>query len=264
MKRYAILCLTLLLCGACVKEMEPVAPDTTPAQTIVIPEGATEGEVIIKFSPEMEDILDQTMTRSGGEATRSGIPSTDEVLDILGAYSFERVFPVDPRNEERTREAGLHLWYIVRFDEGEDLATAFERLSRLGEVDKLQCNRPIARAYNPQIEPHFVSCAEADSRATTRATEWPFNDPEMWRQWCYINDGTADFKQEWAGVVAGCDAGCEEAWELSTGDEDIIVAVMDEAVMWSHPDLAANIWINEGEELHTGVDADGNGYVDDK
>ena len=264
MKRYAILCLTLLLCGACVKEMEPVAPDTTPAQTIVIPEGATEGEVIIKFSPEMEDILDQTMTRSGGEATRSGIPSTDEVLDILGAYSFERVFPVDPRNEERIREAGLHLWYIVRFDEGEDLATAFERLSRLGEVDKLQCNRPIARAYNPQIEPHFVSCAEADSRATTRATEWPFNDPEMWRQWCYINDGTADFKQEWAGVVAGCDAGCEEAWELSTGDEDIIVAVMDEAVMWSHPDLAANIWINEGEELHTGVDADGNGYVDDK
>lgn len=264
MKRYAILGLTLLLCGACVKEMEPVAPDTTPAQTIVIPEGATEGEVIIKFGPEMEDILAQTMTRSGGEATRSGIPSTDEVLDILGAYSFERVFPVDPRNEERTREAGLHLWYIVRFDEGEDLATAFERLSRLGEVDKLQCNRPIARAYNPQIEPHFVSCAEADSRATTRATEWPFNDPEMWRQWCYINDGTADFKQEWAGVVAGCDAGCEEAWELSTGDEDIIVAVMDEAVMWSHPDLAANIWINEGEELHTGVDADGNGYVDDK
>ena len=39
---------------------------------------------------------------------------------------------------------------------------------------------------------------------------------------------------------------------------------MDEAVMWSHPDLADNIWINEGEELNAGVDADGNGYVDDK
>lgn len=29
--------------------------------------------------------------------TRSGIPSTDEVLDILGAYHFERIFPVDTK-----------------------------------------------------------------------------------------------------------------------------------------------------------------------
>ncbi|MBR2429213.1 MAG: S8 family serine peptidase [Alistipes sp.] len=264
MKIYAIIVAMLVLCGACTKDVEPTAPDTTPNNTVTIPEGATEGEIIIKFKPEMEAILDATMTRTEGIATRSGIPSTDEVLEILGAYHFERVFPVDPRNEERTREAGLHLWYIVHFDKGEDLASAMQRLSQLGEVDKLQCNRPIERAYNPSAEPHFISCEEADSRATTRATEWPFNDPEIYRQWCYINDGTADFDQEWAGVTAGCDAGCEEAWKLSTGDEDIIVAVFDEAVMWSHPDLKDNIWINEGEELHTGVDADGNGYVDDK
>ena len=236
-------------------------PNRTP--NIVVAEDATEGEVIIKFKPEMEAILDETMTRSEGIATRSGIPSTDEVLEILGAYHFERVFPVDYRHEERTRENGLHLWYIVKFDPKEDIASAMERLSKLGEVDKLQCNRPIQRAYNPSTEPHFISCAEADA-AATRSTEWPFNDPEIYRQWCYINDGTAPFTQEWADVVAGADAGCKEAWELATGDEEIIVAVMDEAVMWSHPDLADNIWINEGEEYNAGVDADGNGYIDDK
>jgi subtilisin family serine protease len=262
MRRYITIVAAAALAMGCVNENTSIpTPDTTP--TVVVPEGATAGEVIIKFSPEMEAILDQTMTRSGGEATRSGIPSTDEVLDILGAYSFERVFPVDSANETRTREAGLHLWYIVRFDEGEDLQQAFERLSKLGEVDKLQCNRPIQRAYNPQSEPHFVSCAEAEA-ATTRSTQWPFNDPDIYRQWCYINDGSAPFKQDWAGVIAGADAGCQEAWELCTGDEDIIVAVMDEAVMWSHPDLADNIWINEGEELNAGIDADGNGYKDDK
>lgn len=37
----------------------------------------------------MSDILDQTLTRAGGISTRSGIPSTDEVLNILGAYHFE-------------------------------------------------------------------------------------------------------------------------------------------------------------------------------
>ena len=231
---------------------------------VVIPEDASRGEVIIKFKPEMEAILDAVMTRSGGEATRSGIPSTDEVLDILGAYSFERVFPVDTRHEERTREEGLHLWYIVRFDENEDLTNAFARLSALGEVDKIQCNRELKRAYTG--EPHFISSAEVERRAVTRAKQDFFTDPELSRQWCYINDGDAsrDFVSERAGIVAGADVGCIEAWKRCVGDEDIIVAVMDEAVMWSHSDLADNIWINEGEELHAGVDADGNGYKDDK
>ncbi|MBR4964149.1 MAG: S8 family serine peptidase [Alistipes sp.] len=262
MKKYLYIAMALMM-SACVNDNISINTPVEDTTHVALPEDATAGEVIVKFKPEMESILDQTMTRSGGNATRSGIPSTDEVLDILNAYSFERVFPVDLRHEERTREAGLHLWYIVRFDENEDLGLAMERLSKLGEVDKLQCNRPIQRAYNPSSEPHFVSCNEVDSRAT-RSVEWPFNDPEIYRQWCYINDGSAPFSQEWAGVISGADAGCEEAWKLCTGDEDIIVAVMDEAVMWSHPDLADNIWINEGEELNAGVDADGNGYIDDK
>lgn len=261
--RKTLIIASLLLAVGCVKDdMVVLSPEQTD-NTIVIPVDANLGEAIIKFKPEMEDILDQTMTRSGGEATRSGIPSTDEVLDILGAYSFERVFPVDPRHEERTREAGLHLWYIVRFDESENIGEAFARLSKLGEVDKLQCNRQLKRAHTG--EPVFVSCAEADSRMTTRSEEKPLVDPDRYRQWCYHNDGaTRDFVSERAGIVAGADAGCLEAWTKCVGDEDIIVAVMDEAPMWSHPDLAANIWINEGEELHAGKDADGNGYKDDK
>lgn len=262
MKRTLIFA-TLLFAAGCVKDNLDITPIEQDNTAMVIPVDANLGEVIIKFKPEMENILDQTMTRSGGEATRSGIPSTDEVLDILGAYSFERVFPVDPRHEERTREAGLHLWYIVRFDESENIGDAFARISKLGEVDKVQCNRQLKRAYNPLSEAYIVEPTRAGSMATT--TDWPFNDEYISRQWCYANDGTAVFNADGrTKAKAGCDAGCLEAWELSTGDEEIIVAVMDEAVMWSHPDLEANIWINEGEELHAGKDADGNGYKDDK
>ena len=262
MKKYIYMVAALLM-GACYNEEVNIIPSDDNTTSVTLPEDATQGEVIIKFKPEMEALLDATMTRSGGVATRSGIPSTDEVLEILDAYHFERVFPVDQRHEMRTRENGLHLWYIVKFNPEEELASAIERLSQLGEVDKLQCNRPIRPTYNPQSEPRFVSCDEALSN-TTRSSEWPFNDPDIYRQWCYINRGTAPFTQPWAGIVAGADAGCEEAWKLATGDEEIIVAVMDEAVMWSHPDLADNIWINEGEEYNAGVDADGNGYIDDK
>lgn len=264
MKKYLYYVVAVaLMATACVNDDIASQEGVQEQQAVVIPEDANPGEVIIKFKPEMEVILDECMTRSGGEATRSGIPSTDEVLDILGAYSFERVFPVDTRHEVRTREEGLHLWYIVRFDENEDLRVAFERLSKLGEVDKIQCNRELKRAYVG--DPVFVSCAEANNRAATRSSNKPFNDPDLYRQWCYFNDGVKrDFVSERAGIVEGADAGCLEAWKKCVGDDEIIVAVMDEAPMWSHPDLAANIWINEGEELHAGVDADGNGYKDDK
>lgn len=261
MKRVLIIA-SLLVSVGCIKDDIAVCPSEQDNTTIIIPVDANLGEAIIKFKPEMEDILDMTLTRSGGEATRSGIPSTDEVLEILGAYSFERVFPVDPRHEERTREAGLHLWYIVRFDESENIGEAFARLSKLGEVDKLQCNRQLKRAYNPNSTVHTVSATRSGE---AQPTEWPFNDNLISRQWCYANDGTMVFNEDGrTKALAGCDAGCLEAWELCTGDEDIIVAVMDEAPMWSHPDLEANIWVNEGEELHAGKDADGNGYKDDK
>mgnify|MGYP003295576329 CR=1 FL=1 len=258
MKKYIYMVAALLM-GACYNEEVNIIPSDDNTTSVTLPEDATQGEVIIKFKPEMEALLDATMTRSGGVATRSGIPSTDEVLEILDAYHFERVFPVDQRHEMRTRENGLHLWYIVRFDENEDLNKAFVRLSKLGEVDKIQCNRELKRAYVPDSEPVFISCAEADSRVATRSMAMPFDDPDLYRQWCYHNDGTTrDFVSERAGIKAGADAGCLEAWELCTGDEEIIVAVMDEAVMWSHPDLADNIWVNEGEELYAGKDADGN------
>ena len=265
MKKYLYyIAAVVLMATACVNDdVATQGASQEQNNDVVIPDGANPGEVIIKFKPEMEAILDECMTRSGEAATRSGIPSTDEVLDILGAYSFERVFPVDRRHEARTREEGLHLWYIVRFDENENLREAFERLSKLGEVDKIQCNRELKRAYTG--EPVFVSCAEVNSRIATRSLAMPFKndpDPELYRQWCYFNNGSP---RDFAPIVAGADAGCLEAWELCTGDEEIIVAVMDEAVMWSHPDLSANIWTNEKEETGvSGYDEDGNGYKDDK
>ena len=222
---------------------------------------AIDGELLIKFSPEMTTILDgyfATRAAGAGMATRSGIPSTDEVLEILGAYSFERVFPVDPRNEERTREAGLHLWYKVCFDENVDLDAAIKRLSMLGEISKIQCNRRIYRIDSRVAE-------EALPAGVTRAaTELPFNDPELSLQWGYINKGGYAFEQPWAGAVAGCDVGCEDAWTLCTGDGSIIVGVMDEGVHWEHPDLMANIWVNEDEEYASSLDNDGNGYKGDR
>ena len=238
---------------------------------ITIPADAEAGELLIKFSPEMSDILDQaqkSQTRAG-KATRSGIPSTDEVLDILGSYSFERVFPVDANTEARTREAGLHLWYTVKFSKGTDLKVAAERLKQLGEISKVQTNGRIKRAYNTDSKRIYLSDKALQQKATRAAANGEPNDPGFVSQWHYRNlgEGNYDFENlnnNHVGAKAGCDVNALEAWKSCTGDPSIIVAILDEGVMYTHPDLAANMWCNPGETVQGAkTDGDGNGYEGD-
>ena len=238
---------------------------------ITIPSDAEAGELLIKFAPEMSSILDQAQmskTRSG-KATRSGIPSTDEVLDILGSYSFERVFPVDANTEARTREAGLHLWYTVKFDKSTDLKAAAERLKQLGEVTKVQTNGRIKRAYNTDSKRIYLSDKALQQKATRAAASGEPNDPGFAYQWHYRNLGTGNYGFEnlndnQAGAEAGCDVNAVEAWKTCVGDPSIIVAVLDEGVMYIHPDLAPNMWCNPGETTQGAkADGDGNGYEGD-
>ena len=272
-KNFLYTALFALMLASC-SEQEVIEQPSTPTggTEVQLPADVTSGELLIKFDPAMTEILDQALTvatRSGGAMTRSGIPSTDEVLDILGTYHFERIFPVDTKNEERTRTSGLHLWYRVKFDENTDLKEAAGRLAKLGEVAKVQANSHIQRAYRVDGYRSYVSESALRQKAATRTvtTGSTFSDPGFAYQWHYNNSGNNPFDNQNVlknGSRPGCDVGCMEAWKKCTGDPSIIVAVLDEGVMYTHPDLKGNMWINEKEELYADKDADGNGYKDDK
>ena len=174
---YGIFAIAFLAFTACTNEELP-----TPGTGQDTPVEHKSGEILVKFSPYVSEILDKAAaaTRSGGPATRSGILSVDEVLDIVGGYQIERVFPVDGRNEERTRESELHLWYVVRFGDDYSAEEVAEKLSALGEVQHVNLNRTIRRAYNAgkKAMPLTREALAAMQRATRAAgdTGYPFND----------------------------------------------------------------------------------------
>ncbi len=53
------------------------------------------------------------------------------------------------------------------------------------------------------------------------------------------------------------------AWDIVTGTQTVIIAIIDSGIDLTHPDLQANLWINPGEIPGNGIDDDNNGYVDD-
>lgn len=92
-----------------------------------------------------------------------------------------------------------------------------------------------------------VLYAEPNYRVKKSAT---VNDPSFSGLWAL--DNTSDV-----------DLDVPEAWDITTGSPEIVVAVIDEGIDISHPDIAQNIWTNPGEIAGDGIDNDGNGYIDD-
>lgn len=259
-----LLLFAALALGSCTKDATEQAtgpePEAKAASKLVFSsENAVRGELLVCFGEEAVAGIESSVmqvTRSGGVATRSGIADFDAVLGSIGVKALQRLFPVDERNEERTRAAGLHRWYVVEFDDAADLDKAALDMARIAEVSKVEFNQQLMHVHEGRVIP----LAETGAAPQTRAAVG-FNDPHLGRQWHYINTGD---KSIYSKIKAGADVNCDEAWQLCTGDPRVIVAVVDNCVQWGHPDLAANMWTNTAElNGSEGRDDDSNGYADD-
>jgi thermitase len=93
------------------------------------------------------------------------------------------------------------------------------------------------------------------------------NDPAFDDQWGLSNTGQihviTDPPPASAQGVADADADVSDAWSVTQGSPETVIAILDTGVDLSHPDLSPNLWVNTGETAANGIDDDGNGYVDD-
>lgn len=245
MKKYIlpIFSAVSLLCVSCEDgDIVPATESISVNQKVEAAlKGAMKGQMMVRISA---DDVEQLTTLSG----------------ILGDVVAEPLFPTDKRRIEQSHEAGMDEWYLVRFSEDVDMLTAYHAIGATHGVKVLQPNRQI----EPDLKYRGHKTIVDVNNSLKSASVGFFNDPGLPHQWGYINTGDYSFEKSWAPALAGADVNCAEAWPLCTGDPEIIVAVMDEAVMYSHPDLLGNMWVNEAETQNSDIDADGNGYPGDR
>ena len=265
-RKYIFFTTAVLAAGlaSCSVEEQKVTTDAVVSDVPELTADVVEGQLLVRFDARVSEILDKAgLTKSGPlmPMDRSGILSVDEILDLVDGYRIERVFPADSRSEAKAREEGLHLWYVVSFDEKHPVEKVAADLARLGEVSRVEFNRTLKRAsHKPAVPLTAVQLADA----MTRSAQQKFNDSYLRYQWNLINDGSLNNDElTQKKFIPGADVQVEKAWELTTGDPSIIVAVLDEGVDVDHEDLQASMWVNEGEIWASHEDNDGNGYEGD-
>lgn len=231
MKRFLLSVVGVLLLAGCVHDnLDQISCDATPSSKLRNwSENAAKGRLMVRL---VEGAVDLSI----------------EGLDL----DVEPLFPA-------TKSAKMSRWQLVRFDESLDLRAVAESIAESSNVEFVEFDLPMKR-IDAESMPMPTSRPEP-----TRSTTYPFNDPELPYQWHYYNDGwLKEYADEEEYCLAGADINLFNAWKYTTGDNRIIVAVMDGGIMVDHEDLKDNMWINEAEyNGQLGIDDDMNGYVDD-
>lgn len=240
MRKLQILCCYVLLSVLC---CSPLFGQTQLQEV-------KKGIVKIKVTDELVQTIGLTPKLHKG-IIKTGIPELDKINQEIKAVSMARVFPYSPKFEEKAKRHGLHQWYEIRYENPvtpDNARSLYERVPGVIVAETL-------RAYKP-VQPKIVQ-PDLSKMLHTRSTA-PFNDPFLSAQWHYNNDGKTQ------DAVIGSDINLYEAWKITTGTPNVVVAIIDGGIDYKHRDIAANMWVNEAELNGTeGVDDDGNGYVDD-
>jgi len=114
----------------------------------------------------------------------------------------------------------------------------------LEKIRELQ-RHPLVEYAEPNYIAHVKDTMSAEVALTVRAMDTIPNDPLYPSQWNLAK------------------IGAPSAWDITTGSQSVVIAIIDSGVDLDHPELEAKIWTKPCEVPGNGLDDDGNGYKDD-
>ncbi|MCB2230977.1 PKD domain-containing protein [bacterium] len=236
MKRQVILLsLILLVPGLLLAAPDNIKVVNQPEQ---IPSflGWAPGELIVQFKVPSSQI---ETARAGGGQIAMGVSSLDAIAAKYQVSEMRQLFKGAQPQVVKGTYMDLSRHYVVHFDPKADL----------DEVMKAYQNDPNVES----VEKNGIHAMYATPNDGYYSYQWHLNQ------------------------ASDHDVDAPEAWNIQTGSTAIILAILDSGTRYYHPDLGGanatptnpgasrgNMWINTAElNGSSGVDDDGNGYVDD-
>lgn len=204
---------------------------------VLTPDVYEPGQLRIRVTPSAGEVLDQQPVQQLQGLVVFGIDALDALSQQVGLMDARQSFQSPALNNQftdRHRLWGLHLWYDLLVDETADI---FELVRMFDALDDVDVAEPV---YRKQLVSGEVF--EWDEDAFIREEdldEWIPNDPQFNSQWHYTNTGQTN-------GTAGADIKLHKAWTIEKGNPDVIVAIVDDGIQFTHPDLAANMWEDIG------------------
>ncbi len=229
--------LAALICQALVLGVlagpAPVSTATAAVPVPVAPGVRHLGDsFVLRLKPDAARAARATPARLGA-AGPLGLAGLDALAGELGGATFEPEFPGETPPPAGSGATDFTAFYIVHLPPGAESGRALDRFRPLPEVES------------------------ATPISVTSMSGIP-ND-SLWSLAYHLDQ------------PSGHDIHALDAWNLTTGDTSVVVAILDTGVIPYHPDLGGttpgltgNLWVNWAERGgRPGVDDDGNGYVDD-
>jgi subtilisin family serine protease len=203
---------------------QPSGNDLSNSNQTPQPVAVVNGEVLVRFRPNVQRVRQQSVLDTWASS-----------IKYFRGPDLTRARAQHPNAAPQS--SALDQLVLVRLSPGVKIPQAIEHFRKQPDVLYAEPN------YRLQI-------------AQTSSSELIPNDFDFAQLWGLHNVGQAD-------GTPGADIHAPEAWETTTGDRRIVVAVIDTGVDYYHPDLADNIWSNPKEVAGNGLDDDGNGFIDD-
>jgi subtilisin family serine protease len=210
----------------------------------ISPDSWEKGVIRIKFTEDAvtrAGVIHAKMNEQG--IVQFDLPPVDALNEQFQVSHYAETFSsaaLSPDYTARHQAWGFHRWYTLSFDEQVDIRAMIAAYQALDEIEIAE----------PEFKKRLIGNAPSYPGATTDdpaqpLSYWTPDDPQFDQQWHYHNTGQQ-------GGTEDADIDLIEAWDIEKGNADVIVAIIDEGIQYTHPDLAGNMWDSIGYNFVSG------------